>query len=122
MWRAAADADELGLYRLTDGKLTAVAAAGPLNPKEVADMRATDAILDAPAQATGGSVHWLVDGLPGIRRVTPNSRTFGSDWIGLRANGAYRVTSVEQQALLPPWLALVLLVGAVLFGWRMEGR
>ena len=122
VWRAAADADELGLYRLTDGKLTAVAAAGPLNPKEVADMRATDAILDAPAQATGGSVHWLVDGLPGIRRVTPNSRTFGSDWIGLRANGAYRVTSVEQQALLPPWLALVLLVGAVLFGWRMEGR
>ena len=122
VWRAAADADELGLYRLTDGKLTAVAAAGPLNPKEVADMRATDAILDAPAQATGGSVHWLVDGLPGIRRVTPNSRTFGSDWIGLRANGAYRVTSVEQQALLPPWLALVLLVGAVLFAWRMEGR
>ena len=122
VWRAAADADELGLYRLTDGKLTAVAAAGPLNPKEVADMRATDAILDAPLQATGGSVHWLVDGLPGIRRVTPNSRTFGSDWIGLRANGAYRVTSVEQQALFPPWLALVLLLGAVLFAWRMEGR
>ena len=122
VWRAGANADELGLYRLTDGKLTAVAAAGPLNPKEVADMRATDAILDAPAEATGGSVHWLVDGLPSIRRVTPDSRTFGSDWIGLRANGAYRVTSVEQQALLPPWLALVLLVGAVLFAWRMEGR
>jgi hypothetical protein len=67
-------------------------------------------------------VHWLVDGLPGIRRVTPDSRTFGRDWIGLRANGAYRVTSVEQQTLLPPWLAVVLLVGAVLLAWRMEGR
>ena len=40
---ATAKADELGLYRLTDGTLSAVAAAGPLNPKEVADMRATDA-------------------------------------------------------------------------------
>ncbi|HVZ69651.1 MAG TPA: hypothetical protein VG891_09315 [Rhizomicrobium sp.] len=122
IWRTQADANELGLYRLTDGKLTAVAAAGPLNPKEVADMRATDAILDAPAAATGGSVHWLVDGLPNIRRVTPDSRTFGGDWIGLRANGAYRVTSVEQQALLPPWIAVILLIGTVLFAWRMEGR
>jgi hypothetical protein len=122
VWRATAEANELGLYRLTDHKLTAVAAAGPLNPKEVADMRATDTILDAPVEATGGSVHWLVDGLPSIRRVTPDSRTFGGDWIGLRANGAYRVTSVQQQALLPPWLAVILLVGTVLFAWRMEGR
>jgi hypothetical protein len=122
IWRATADANELGLYRLTDHKLTAVAAAGPLNPKEVADMRATDTILDAPAEATGGSVHWLADGLPSVRRVAPDSRTFGGDWIGLRANGAYRVTSVEQQALLPPWLAVILLVGTVLFAWRMEGR
>jgi hypothetical protein len=122
VWRATAEANELGLYRLTDHKLTAVAAAGPLNPKEVADMRATDTILDAPVEATGGSVHWLVDGLPSIRRVTPDSRTFGGDWIGLRANGAYRVTSVQQQALLPPWLAVILLLGMVLFAWRMEGR
>ncbi len=122
IWRAVADANELGLYRMTDGKLTAVAAAGPLNPKEVADMRATDTILDAPAQATGGSVHWLADGLPGIRRVTPDGRAFGGNWIGLRANGAYRVTSVQQQSLLPAWLALVLLVGALLLVWRMEGR
>jgi len=122
VWRATAEANELGLYRLTDHKLTAVAAAGPLNPKEVADMRATDTILHAPVEATGGSVHWLVDGLPSIRRVTPDSRTFGGDWIGLRANGAYRVTSVQQQALLPPWLAVILLVGMVLFAWRMEGR
>src|ERR1700761_8615355 len=50
LWRARVKADELGLYRLTDGKLSAVAAAGPLNPKEVADMRATDQILKPVAQ------------------------------------------------------------------------
>jgi hypothetical protein len=68
-------------------------------------------------------VHWLVDGgLPDIRRVSPGSRAFGSDWIGLRANGAYRVTSVEQMPLLPAWLAVILLIGTLLFAWRMESR
>ena len=67
-------AEELGLYRLNDATLTAVAAAGPLNPKEVADMRATDQILKPLADQSGGSVHWLTDGVPQIRRVGPDSR------------------------------------------------
>jgi len=122
VWRATAKADELGLYRLSDGTLTAVAAAGPLNPKEVADMRATDSILSPIASATGGSVHWLTDGTPDVRRVGASGNAAGSDWIGLRSNGAYRVTSVEQQPLLPPWVALALLLGTLLIAWRVEGR
>lgn len=122
-WRATAKAGELGLYRLTDGTLSTVAAAGPLNPKEVADMRATDTILKSVAEASGGSVHWLTDGgVPRIRRVLPGRLAWGDNWIGLRDNGAYRVTSVEQETLLPPWLAAVLLLGTVLLAWRIEGR
>jgi hypothetical protein len=122
LWRASVKADELGLYRLTDGKLAAVAAAGPLNPKEVADMRATDAILKPVAEASGGSVHWLADGMPSLRRVAPNATAAGSDWIGLRSNGTYRVAAVDQQPLLPLWAALLLVLGTLLFAWRMEGR
>jgi hypothetical protein len=123
LWRASAKADELGLYRATDGTLSAVTASGPLNPKEVADVRATDAILQPIARATGGSVHWLADGgVPQIRRVAPGRLAAGSNWIGLRANSAYRVTQVEQEPLLPPWLALFLVLGSLLFAWRMEGR
>jgi hypothetical protein len=122
VWRATAKADELGLYRLTDGKLTTVAAAGPLNPKEVADMRATDRMLQPIAQASGGSVHWLADGVPDIRRVSASGNAAGANWMGLRANGAYRVTSVEQQSLLPAWAALLLLLGTLLLAWRIEGR
>jgi hypothetical protein len=123
LWRASATAGELGLYRATDGTLSTVAASGPLNPKEVADMRATDAILKPVARATDGSVHWLSDGgIPEIRRTAPGSTASGEHWIGLRANGAYRVTQVEQQALLPPWLALILVVGSILFAWKMETR
>jgi len=123
VWRASARANELGLYRLTDGTLNTVTATGPLNPKEVADMRATEAILKPIANASGGSVHWLADGgVPKIRRVAPGSRAAGDDWIGLRTNGAYRVTSVEQSPLLPPWLALLLILGTLLLAWRFEGR
>jgi hypothetical protein len=122
VWRASANADELGLYRLSDGTLTAVAAAGPLNPKEVADMRATEAVLAPIADASGGSVHWLVDGTPDVRRVGASGNAAGSNWIGLRSNGAYRVTSVEQQPLLPAWAALLLLLGTLLIAWRVEGR
>ncbi len=122
LWRAAAKADELGLYRLTDGKLSTVTAAGPLNPKEVADMRATGDVLAPVAAASGGSVHWLADGMPGVQRVGPDDDAYGSNWIGLRSNGAYRVTQLEQQPLLPQWLALVLILGSLLLAWRLEGR
>jgi hypothetical protein len=122
LWSGAAKVSELGLYRLTDGTLSAVAASGPLNPKEVADMRATDSILAPLAKASGGSVHWLSDGLPSIRRVEPGARASGTDWIGLRQNGAYRVTSVQQEPLLPAWLAVILLLGVLLLAWRVEGR
>ncbi len=122
IWGASVKIDELGLYRLTDGTLSAVTAAGPLNAKEVADMRATDTVLKPLADASGGSVHWLKDGVPELRRVDAGDTKGGAGWIGLKRNGGYRVTSVEQQPLLPAWLALALLLGMLLLAWRMEGR
>ena len=122
IWRANAKAGELGLYRATDGILSTVTAAGPLNPKEVADMRASDEVLAQQAQATGGSIHWLEDGMPDVRRVAAGDGASGSGWIGLRSNGAYRVTALEQSKLMPQWLALLLIVGGLLLAWRLEGR
>ena len=122
IWRGGAKVEQLGLYRLTDGTLSTVTAAGPLNPKEVADMRATDAILRPLSEKSGGSIHWLKDGVPDIRRVSPSQTASGDSWIGLRSNGAYRVASVDQRQLLPPWLALVLVLGTILLAWRVEGR
>ena len=122
IWRISTKISELGLYRLTDGELSAVTAAGPLNPKEVADMRATDKILAPFAQASGGSVHWLNDGVPDIRRVYPGQAASGRNWIGIRQGGAYRVTALEQSPLLPAWAALLLILGSLLLAWRMEGR
>ena len=115
-------AEELGLYRLNDGTLNTVAAAGPLNPREVADMRATDEILRPYAAATGGGVEWISDGAPELRPVDQGATSAGNGWFGIQRRGAYRVTEVDAQELLPPWLALVMVLGTVLFAWRRESH
>ena len=115
-------AEELGLYRLNDGTLNTVAAAGPLNPREVADMRATDEILRPYAAATGGGVEWMSDGVPELRPVDQGATSAGNGWFGIQRRGAYRVTEVDAQELLPPWLALVMVLGTVLFAWRRESH
>ncbi len=122
IWHGTMKAEELGLYRISDGKLSAVAAAGPLNPKEVSDMRATGALLAPIAEQSGGGIAWLADGMPEIRRVARGRHMAGEGWMGVADNKASRVTSVEQTPLLPAWAALLLLLGTLMLAWRQEGR
>ena len=116
-------AEEMGLYRLRDGNLSAVAAAGPLNPRELSDVRATDKILKPVTDAAEGGIHWIKrDGIPDIRRTKPGRAAADANWIGLRANEAYAVASTRQTPLFHPALALVLIIGGLMLGWRREGR
>ncbi len=119
--RTTIPADEVGIYRLTDGKKSTVAAVGNLNPKEYADMRATPARLAATAAASGGGTHWLRDGAPGIRRVRPERTMSGSGWMGVVANHDFRVTSVRETPLLPALAVLLLGLGTLIWAWRREG-
>jgi len=122
IWRGTMKAEELGLYRITDGKLSAVAAAGPLNPKEVADMRATATLLAPAVEQSGGGIAWAEGGIPEIRRVSRGRSMAGEGWMGIADNKASRVTAVEQTPLLPAWLVLLLLLGTLMLAWRQEGR
>jgi hypothetical protein len=114
---------ESGLYRITDGKRTALAAAGALNPIELADVRTTDEKVAADVAATGGGSYWVGPGsIPDIRRVGPDRTAAGHGWMGLRQNGDYVVTGVSEMPLLPGLFALLLALGAFLLAWRREGR
>lgn len=114
---------ESGLYRISDGTRTTLAAAGALNPIELADVRSTDAKLKDAVQATGGGMFWVGPGtLPDIRRVDPDRGAAGRNWMGFRANGDYVVTGVKELPLLPAFLALVLALGLFIAAWRREGR
>ncbi len=114
---------ESGLYRIADGTRTALAAAGALNPIELADVRATDEKMKPDVEATGGGIHWIGPGaIPDIRRVEPDRGATGRNWIGLRANGDYVVTGLKETPLLPEALALLLGLGLLLLAWRREGK
>lgn len=122
LYTATIPVSEAGLYRVSDGPHVALAAVGPLNPREFADVRASDTVPAPLTQATGGALRWLSDGLPDIRRVQPGRKLAGRDWIGLVANGDYLVTGMRRIPALPAILALILALGAAIAAWRREGR
>jgi len=117
------DIAQMGLYRLDDGTQTAITAAGPVNPKEFADVRVTDAHVHALARETGGSARYMdAAASPDIRRIRPGRTAAGPGWIGLNANGEYAVRAVSEHQLIRPELALLLALGAFMLAWRQEGR
>jgi hypothetical protein len=112
----------MGLYRVSEGDRRALAAAGPLNPIEFADVRTTPDKLAPVVAATGGGIFWASTGkIPEIRRVSPSRAAAGANWMGLRANGDYTVTGFSEMPLLPGIAALLLIVGGLLAAWRREG-
>ncbi len=120
--RASLEVDEPGLYRLSDGLRAAVAAVGDLNPKEYADLRATPARLRPVIERSGGGIAWTIDGSPSFRRTAPDRDAAGRGWFGLRANGEYRVTGVNQIPLMPALVVLALVLGLTAMAWYREGR
>lgn len=119
--RGAIPADEVGIYQLNDGTITAVAAVGNVNPKEFSDMRATTAMLRPAALASGGGLHWLADGAPTLRRVRADRKPSGSGWMGVLANRDFRIASVRETPMLPAILVLLLGLGTLMWAWRREG-
>lgn len=112
--------DQAGLWRVSDGRHVALAAAGTLNPLEMSDLRATPEKLLPAVAASGGGWRWIVDGLPELRRTGPGSIAAGPGWFGLRANGEQMVTSVRDIALAPVWLMLILGFGGLVLAWWRE--
>lgn len=120
--RAETQADEIGLYRVSDGTRTALVAAGDLNPLELSDLRATPEALQPLSTSTGGAVRWLDAGVPDVRRVAVGRDTEGRDWIGLVSNNAFVVTGLSEVPLLPGLLFVLAALAAVMGAWWREGR
>ncbi len=120
-------APELGLYRMSDGTMTAVAAAGVLNALEFRDVRVSDQPTAALVEASGGGVHWLVKSegridVPVLRRTRPGRQAAGRGWAGLVRNDQYAVRAVREVPMIPAALALLLIGGALLGAWWREGN
>lgn len=116
--------NQLGLYRAQSGGLDAVALNGPANPKEFAALEATGEVLQPLITLSGGGLFGLErpDQRPDIRMVARRADASGNNWLGLRERGAYAVRSSTSLPLLPGILAIGLILLALLFAWRREGR
>ncbi|SMF46638.1 hypothetical protein SAMN06265365_11521 [Tistlia consotensis] len=114
---------EGGLYRVSDGTRTALAAAGALNPKEYEDPRASAEPTAAIREESGGGLVRLADTPQvALRKVAPGRDRHGRGWLGVLSHGAYLVTGVERAPLLPALAGLALALGGLLLAWRREGR
>jgi len=115
--------EQSGLYRVSDGQRTTLAAVGPLNPLEFTDLRSTAEPLAALTAASQGGVARVGAGdLPELRKVKPGRDRHGRGWLGVQANGAYLVTGISQIPVLPAVLVLLLALGAAVAAWLREGR
>jgi hypothetical protein len=120
--RGEVKAEEAGLWRISDGVHTALAAAGRINPPELTDLRATPDRLAPMTKATGGGIVWLADGIPEFRRTSPGRDAAGRGWLGMRRNNSYSVAGLAEVSLLPVLLLLAATLGGLAGAWWREGR
>ena len=125
-WRATVAANELGLWRATDGKLTALVNVGPANPREFQEVTSTTEVLAKLAAATGGDARRLSDGgsliVPRVLPVRTSSTFKGDDWIGLKMRDVSVVRGIGVLPVFAGLLGLLLLVGSLALTWAREGR
>jgi len=115
--------DEVGLYRISDGELTTLAAAGPINPLEFQDLRSTAELLRPLLDTTEGTAVRLTENAePKLRKVRQGRDRHGRGWLGVVGSDAYVVTGVSRIPVLPALLVLCLALGTALAAWYREGR
>jgi hypothetical protein len=126
VWEFNVPANELGLWRATDGKLTALVNIGPANPREYAEVTSTTEVLAPLTNATGGDSRRLDSGsgvnVPRIVAVRSGDTYKGDDWIGLKMREASVVRGIGVLPIFAGLLGLLLLLGSLAGTWAREGR
>jgi hypothetical protein len=126
VWESTVPANELGLWRATDGKLNALVNIGPANPREYAEVTSTTDVLAPLTSATGGDSRRLDDGtglnVPRIVAVRSGDTYKGDDWIGMKMRDASVVRGIGVLPVFAGLLGLLLLLGSLAGAWAREGR
>ena len=122
LYRGSYLAPEMGLYRLEEGALTAVAALGPAAPREFEQTVATAELLAPSLKTSGGVAKRLEDGIPALRAVRAGRPAAGPGWIGYTPRDAYVTTALTVVPLAPVWVILLVLAGLAVGAWLWEGR
>ncbi len=126
--RAQVKVSELGLYRVTDGTLTALVNVGPANPREFQEVVSTTEKLRPLAEATGGTVRRIGSAetgnvnLPRIVAMRDSPIYGGSDYAAIKRTGAAQVRGVGIAPLAIGLVGLLVLLSSMIATWLFEGR
>ncbi len=114
--------DRPGLYQVNDSAHEIYVGAGTLNSREFSTIIPTEERIEELVSKTGGSIHWLEDGMPDIRRVREDATSSGRSWIGLERRGASRTISIQETSLFPGFLSFLVLATLAALAWWRESR
>ncbi len=126
--RAQVKVSELGLYRVTDGALSALVNVGPENPREFQEVVSTTEKLRPLVEATGGTVRRIgvADSsevsLPRIVAMHSSPVYGGSDYAAIKRTEAAQVTGIGIAPLAIGFLGLLFLLASTIAAWLYEGR
>ncbi len=127
LWRGVIRVNELGLWRASDGKLSALVHVGPPNPREFAEVTSSTTVLSPLINATGGAARRLATqgaevAMPRIVAMRASETYKGDDWIGLKLREASVVRGIGVLPIFAGLLGMLLLVGSLAATWAREGR
>ncbi len=123
IWKAELPVEEIGLYRVASGELSALAQVGPANPRELAAVISTSELLQPVVDATSGTINRISEsGIPRIVAIGENATTSGRGWIGLVNANASVLNGVFRIPLFTGLLGLALLLLGFAATWFREGR
>jgi hypothetical protein len=127
IFSARIEADEVGIYEISNGEFSTLAHAGPVDAPEFRAMISTTQTLAPVADASGGSVRRVADAsgavtVPGILPVRAGVRASGGDWLGLRTTQETELLGVTRYSFFSGFIGLALLLLILAGTWVREGR
>jgi hypothetical protein len=119
LWQISIPAEEKGVYTAeleNDASIVSYTDLGEENPKE----------YENTVNETGGNLSRFNASAenintPDIVAKSSGEALSGNDWMGVKMTDSSVLKGLERQRLLPPWAALILVVGLLASAWLREG-
>jgi len=123
-YQTTTEADVQGAYRVRTDELTAIAAAGTLNPREYKHILPTNDVLEPLSTISGGGVFASnsASEIPPLRQIKSGAAATNGEFAGLISHNQFNVTASKRTPFGPTWLYFLLILLALLSAWRLEGR
>lgn len=134
LFRTSEDVERPGLYKMSQGELTAIAHAGVEDVREMSEVTATRDRLEPLTSQTGGGVFWTRTAsligtaaasdvsIPRISLMSGARVLAGNGWMGLKDRAAHVTRGVKLTPMFTGLFALAALLTLMALAWWREGK